>query len=219
MEGTPGTGKDMESLIGRLFANEQKQGANSYAQETPLQIDKENEKDALDRLAKHETLLYPTRVNNMRMQFAWAAVVLAFSWIFAIIFILLSHGVGRLHLYPFRCVAWGMGGTLTTAIVFYCVCMIIYACKLHLGAPRPERRKSALFWREAASPISFLSASIIGLIIFIAATLLIGNHDKYAFERLTDSVLITLITSTTVSVLGILGSVMWWLFPRKEKTN
>lgn len=198
----------------KIFTLEKAQLVNSYAPDTTAQVTIENEGDAVDRLAQNEESLYPARVNNMRMQFAWAAVILAFSWIFAIIFVILSHGVGLLHIHPFLRVAWGMGGTLTLAIVAYCFCMIKHAWLQHLGTPSIKRRNAALFWRQAASPISFFSASLGGLIIFAISPSWIYNHTQYEFEGLSDSVLVTLITSTTVSVLGILGSVMWWLFPR-----
>lgn len=202
----------------KVFSQEKGQATSTYAQDPTPQKGSEKESDEVDRLVQNETQLYPTRVNNMRMQFAWAAIVLAYSWIFTIIFIILSHGVGRLHLHPFRSTTWGMSGTLISAIVVYCFCMIKHARKRHLGAPGIERRKRALFWREVASPASFLISPIFGFACFFIASLVINNHGKYPFIRLTDSVLITLITSTTVSVLGILGAVMWWLFPRKEKT-
>ncbi len=196
-----------------LFSREEDRQANSYAP-TSRQVTKENERDDVDHLAQNEKSLYPARVNNMRMQFAWAAVILAFSWIYAIIFVILSHGVGLLHIHPFLRVAWGMGGTLTAAIVAYCACMLWHAHLQHRGEQNTERRNAALFWRQAASPISFSVASVVGMLVFIFSPIWICNHTQYEFEGLSDSVLVTLITSTTVSVLGILGSVMWWLFPR-----
>lgn len=203
--------EDRENQL--VFSREEDLQANSYAP-TPRQVTRESERDDVDHLVQNEKSLYPARVNNMRMQFAWAAVILAFSWIFAIIFIILSHGVGDLYIHPFLRVAWGMGGTMTLAIVAYCFCMIKHARKQHLRPHKTERRNAALLWRQAASPISFLTASIGGFLFFVISPWWINNHTQYEFKGLSDSVLITLITSTTVSVLGILGSVMWWLFPR-----
>lgn len=200
----------------RIFSREQSRKANSYAPDTTSQVTTEDEEDAVDRLSQNEKSLYPARVNNMRMQFAWAAVILAFSWIFVIIFIILSHGIGFFHIHPFLQVAWGIGGTLTIAIVAYCSCMIGHVFMHHSVASTADGRRWSLFWRQAASPISFLTASLGGVCIFILSPRWIDNYTQYGFKGLSDSVLITLITSTTVSVLGILGAVMWWLFPRKE---
>ena len=168
----------------------------------------------------HERLHHETRVNNMRMQFAWAAIILAFMWIFIIIYLILSHAIGSLYLRQFHSILWGIGLTLITSTLIYGILMIItgyhsYKSKL---MPEPEsyrRQYLSDYWRTLAPNIALLSP-IIGLITYLLVWHSSCIPKPIRFDRLSDSVLITLITSTTVSVLGILGAVMFWLFPHNQ---
>lgn len=168
----------------------------------------------------HERLHHETRVNNMRMQFAWAAIILAFMWIFVIIYLILSHAIGYLYLRQFHSILWGISITLILSTLLYGIFMIItgyHAYKSKL-MPEPEnyrRQYLSDYWRTLAPNIAILSP-IIGVITYLLVWHSSCIPTPIRFDRLSDSVLITLITSTTVSVLGILGAVMFWLFPRNK---
>lgn len=150
-----------------------------------------------------EDTLYDVRVNNMRMQFAWSAVILAFVWVFVIIFIVLSHAVGKLYVYPLQAMAWSLWSLIVTAVAVYTVTMGIYLfCK-----------KAII--REISPLLTLLACACVATATFHTVANSVG-HGTLPFERLHDGVLITLISSTTVSVLGILGSVMFWLFPKNK---
>lgn len=150
-----------------------------------------------------EDTLYDVRVNNMRMQFAWSAVILAFVWVFVIIFIVLSHAVGKLYVYPLQAMAWSLWALIVTAVLVYTIMMGIYLlCK-----------KAVV--REISPLLTLFSCACVATVTFHIVANSVG-HGTLPFDRLSDSVLITLISSTTVSVLGILGSVMFWLFPKNK---
>lgn len=204
----------MSKSDAQFFDKEKSEVCSSATDE----ITQENGLDSLKSRAIREKQLYPERVNNMRMQFAWAAVILAFLWIFIILYILICHGIGILHLYLFKCIAFGLLTSLITSALIYSLCMCIYSHHQYRINTITKREHLADLWRNLASHISFLASTVLGVIAFFTVYYSIGKQNSYHFIHLTDGVLITLITSTTVSVLGILGAVMWWLFPR-EKQN
>lgn len=199
----------------KFFGDEQKGGRNPGTGN----ITQECGQDSIKSRAMREKQLYPERVNNMRMQFAWASDILAFMWIFIILYILMCHGIGNLQLYLFKCIAWAASASLATSVLVYSACMCIYSRHQYRSNFLPERGHVADLWRNPAPHISFFLSATSGVAVFFFVHLFVKNQNNYEFTRLTDSVLITLITSTTVSVLGILGAFMWWLFPRKEKTH
>ena len=167
----------------------------------------ENSDDSRDfRLEKRN---YETRVDNMRMQFAWAAIILAFGWIFVIIYLIFSHAIGALYLRQFRGVLWGVIAMVLSASFIYSGCLILYARHKYRG-----REALSGLWRRLAPNAALLAAPFIGLGVYLIVWGCSDVMKLVGFDRLSDSVLITLITSTTVSVLGILGAVMFWLFPR-----
>ena len=165
---------------------------------------------------------YETRVNNMRMQFAWASIILAFLWIFIIIYLILSHAIGHLYLRQFHSILWGVSTTLLVATIIYSICMAIHSHHLYKSRVLPDKQAApraplADYWRSLASNIALIIAPLIGLSLYLIIWHNTDPPTPIKFDRLSDSVLITLITSTTVSVLGILGSVMFWLFPKENK--
>lgn len=174
---------------------------------------------------RRERQRYETRVNNMRMQFAWAAIILAFLWIFIIIYLILSHAIGHLYLRQFHSILWGVSTTLLIATIIYSICMTIHS--RHQYKSRVLRDKQAAlreplsdYWRALAPNLALIIAPCVGLIVYLSIWHNTTPPTPIKFDRLSDSVLITLITlitSTTVSVLGILGSVMFWLFPKENK--
>lgn len=171
-------------------------------QRLPADIGDENAGD-IEIYKQIDKNLYGIRVNNMRMQFAWCAVILAFVWIFVIIFIVLSHAVGKLYVYPLQAVAWSLWTLIVTAVIVYGAMMGTYIYT-----------KKAI-WREALPLVTLVMCAFTATFAFhyVASDV---EHGVLPFQRLSDSVLITLISSTTVSVLGILGSVMFWLFPKNK---
>lgn len=157
------------------------------------------------KVSKEETALYWARVNNMRMQFAWTAVVLALIWVFIIIYIILSHAIGCLYLLPLYRITWGIATMVTTSTVAYSGFMVAYVIS------------NNILWRRLAPHIALPLGPLAGI-----ATYLWIPGDKLGipylpFTQLSDGVLIALITTTTISVLGILSAVMFWLFPRSQK--
>lgn len=192
-------------------------------QETPtIASNTADEASADIKQFQRERQRYETRVNNMRMQFAWAAIILAFLWIFIIIYLILSHAIGSLYLRQFHSILWGVSTTLLIATIIYSICMTIHS--RHQYKSRVLRDKQAAlreplsdYWRALAPNLALIIAPSIGLIVYLSIWHNTTPPTPIKFDRLSDSVLITLITSTTVSVLGILGSVMFWLFPKENK--
>lgn len=205
---------DDENLA--FLKKEKKAPSDKSAETPPEDATQEYLEDEANRQAIHEQKFYTGRVNNMRMQFAWAAIVLAFLWIFIIVFAIFSHGVGSLHVSPFAHVVCGLGNTFIIAVLTYGVFMLLHLGVRYLGKTTQRKLKWALFFRESASSMSAICASIGGWRCIVIPLESIKCNSVHLFERLSDSVLVTLITSTTVSVLGGLGAVMWWLFPRNE---
>lgn len=157
------------------------------------------------KVSKEETALYGARVNNMRMQFAWTAVVLALIWVFIIIYIILSHAVGRLYLRPLYRITWGIATMVTTSTVAYSGFMARYVWK------------ETIRWRRLAPHIALALGPLAGIATYRWMPVDELGIPYLTFTRLSDGVLIALITTTTLSVLGILSAVMFWLFPRSQK--
>lgn len=229
----------------------------------------ENWKDIKDFTEASNRGRYQDRVRSTRIQFAWASIILAFCWIFVIIYIILSHAIGHFHIRQFHSILFAVVIMIGFAAISYETCIIMhhryvrryrewetyrtkrthvprsksilyYVLKIYnklkiiiIGKPLqelpccigPEQSKSLCrirgnFCRELAPSLAFSVGPVAGLVSYLLMYFFWYNSPPKVsdFDQLSDSVLITLITSTTVSVLGILGSVMFWLFP-KDKTK
>lgn len=159
---------------------------------------------------------YPVRVRNLRFQFAWASIMLAFAWVFIIIFIVLSHAVGCLFAHLLRSIMWGAIGCVVAASIIYGIFMSLHSHHVYRSSVLKERRHLAILHRRLAANFSIIFSPILGIVAFFISETQYECRIVLPFERLTSEVLTVLITSTTISVLGILGAVMFWLFPRKK---
>lgn len=66
---------------------------------------------------------------------------------------------------------------------------------------------------ELRQSLAKVFTMIIAFWLLAVILILVGNNNKY---KLNDSVLITLITTTTVNVLGMMLIILWDLFPGKN---
>lgn len=242
---------------------------NGHKNATIDNIIQENVRDIKDFADAPNIERYQDRVRSTRIQFAWASIILAFCWIFVIIYIILSHAIGHFYIRQFHSTLFAVVIMIGLSAISYEICIIMhheyirryqewdtyrqkrihilrsksllyYAIKLcrivkewTVGHPiqeipnyiGPEQSKRLCkirgnFYRELAPSLAFSVGPVAGLVSYLVMYFFwYGSPPKFSnFDQLSDSVLITLITSTTVSVLGILGSVMFWLFP-KDKTK
>lgn len=242
---------------------------NSPQNATVDDIIQENVRDIKDFADASNIERYQDRVRSTRIQFAWASIILAFCWIFVIIYIILSHAIGHFHIRQFHSILFAVVIMIGLSAISYEICIIMhheyirryqewdtynqkrihvprsksllyYVLKLFrivkewtIGHPLqevPNCNASGIskslckirgnFYRELAPSLAFSVGPVAGLISYLVMYFFwYASPPKFSnFDQLSDSVLITLITSTTVSVLGILGSVMFWLFP-KDKTK
>lgn len=170
---------------------------------------------------KTERRHHAIRVNNMRMQFAWAAILLAFGWILTIIYIILSHAIGSLYIRQFHSIMWGIAGAITLSSILYGIFMAIhirhqYRSHILKGAKGEIRKHLSTLYRSLAPNLALILSPPVALITYLVVWNTSEALPPISFARLSDSVLIAIITTTTISVLGILGSVMFWLFPRNQ---
>lgn len=173
--------------------------------------------DAAERHHRQaEVYDYPVRVRNLRFQFAWASIMLAFAWVFIIIFIVLSHAVGSLYAHLLRSIMWGAIGCVVGASIIYGFFMSLHSHHVYRSSVLKERRHLAILHRRLAANFSIIFAPVIGIVAFFISDANYECRIVLPFNGLTSEVITVLITSTTISVLGILGSVMFWLFPRKK---
>lgn len=189
--------------VDSFFAH-QEQRADTTEKNTTPDLTDEAPQDVREFFQTDETKLYETRVNNMRMQFAWATVMLVFAWLFIIIYIVIAHSLGRLFLHTLYVIAWTLLLSTIAAGVAHTITMICYIVKANVKI------------RQMAAHIALLTACLTGLPAYFILYFLFPIRGDLAFDRLSDSVLTILITTTTASVIGILGAVMFWLFPKKS---
>ncbi|MBQ7022577.1 MAG: hypothetical protein IJN29_03295 [Akkermansia sp.] len=160
-----------------------------------------------------EEFEYTKRISNTQLQFAWTAIILSLLWVFLIIFIVISQGTSKLHT-SFLCTT--LCGFLGCAISAACIsglCMTIHVIALNFRN-KPSLEAISKSCRYASSHMSMLVAPLIGIWCYHSFYKEITKYSQDLPFHLSETTLITLITSTTVSVLGILGAVMFWLFPR-----
>ncbi len=160
-----------------------------------------------------EEFEYTKRISNTQLQFAWTAIVLSLLWVFLIIFIVISQGTSTLHT-GFLCTTLcGFLGCAISAASISGLCMIIHVITLNFRKI-PYKEAISKSFRFSSPHLSMLFAPLIGVWCYHSFYIDIANVSEDLPFRLSETTLITLISSTTVSVLGILGAVMFWLFPR-----
>lgn len=155
---------------------------------------------------------YTHRVYDLRIQFAWATFLLVVVWLAADIIVIFASGISKLSV---RMVYINIGallglifGILLGKIVFF-IWYIVFNKKYI-----DEKNDTDCF-----SWILSMFFAVIG-----AAGIGWWGSEKITKEamlpfHLSDAVLITMITTTTASVIGILILVFNWLFPNKKKAE
>lgn len=166
-----------------------------------------------------EEFEYTKRISTTQLQFAWTSIILSLIWVFLIIFIVISQGTSKLHT-GFLCTTLcGFLGCAISAASVSGLCMTIHFITLIFRKITYLEAISKSF-RHASSHMSMLVAPLVGVWCYHSFYEEITKRSQDFPFQLDETTLITLITSTTVSVLGILGAVMFWLFPRPtKKTN
>ena len=175
-------------------------------------------KDSLSQNTIHqqrEKNLYSSRVMGMRVQFAWAVFALVITWLFIILFFIISWGVEMLYPVVLFKIAFVIIPAFAAGIFLYSLLMTVTEnlhCKIGIQEKCTRLRAQTLHYSVCGSIITAVFFAVVAIWHTPES-----NAIKIPIQGISDSVLITLITSTTISVLGILTAVMWWLFPRKQE--
>jgi|GEM_PF-3521940 len=163
-----------------------------------------------------EEFEYTKRISNTQLQFAWTSIILSLIWVFLIIFIVISQGTSKLHTSFLCTILCGFLGCAVSAVCISGLCMTIHVIALNFRN-KPYLESIAKSCRHASSHMSMLVAPLVGVWCYHSFYAEITKRSQDFPFQLSETTLITLITSTTVSVLGILGAVMFWLFPRSTQ--
>lgn len=166
-------------------------------------------------------------VSFMRVRYAWGIFAMLVCWLGVDVVVLLANATNSLDIYLMYGLCGAVGG-------FWIGGLWGYACrnrrglrdvksvyKLDVGTQErmdlAERNIQLRVWRSVGSVPICLSCTVIGAILMrLLAPLLVTGKAVITFH-LSDTVLITLISSTTASIIGIFLIVLHWLFPKEKK--
>ncbi len=166
-------------------------------------------------------------VSFMRVRYAWGIFAMLICWLGVDVVVLLAHATKSLDVY----VMYGLGGALAG---FWIGGMWGYACrnwrglrdvkavyKLGVGTPErmdlSERNIQLRVWRSVGSVPICLICTVLGAVLMRGLAPFLAQGASVVPFRLSNTVLITLIGSTTASVIGIFLIVLHWLFPRAKE--
>lgn len=166
-------------------------------------------------------------VSFMRVRYAWGIFAMLLCWLGVDIVMLLANATSTIDLR----VLYALGGAV---FGFWTGGLWGYACRNARGLkdiknvykmkPRSQERMDKAerniqlrVWRSSGSiPICLLCTFLGAAGMWLFSRCVAG--DAYAVPfHLSDTVLITLIGSTTASVIGIFLIVLHWLFPKEKK--
>lgn len=187
--------------------------------------------DYLDKRADRAQTDHKMTVYGLREKFSWFALIIVMVWLGSLMLGFLFHATH--HFMPRLLFAFAVSTSFILLIVFPLYCRrASRAQKKYISAEknaevtkdrqsRKEYRAEALAAKHECKRSMYLAvklSSIIGVVSFWSALLFTHfYHFLKPFEWHLDNKMLTVAaTSTTVSILGILGAVMFWLFPRDK---
>ncbi len=158
-------------------------------------------------------------ISIMRIRFAWIIFFLIVAWLVSNMVLVYASALGSLHLVEL----YALCGAGFGAVVGWLRCSFVTSRRLHdrlqaasaAEAGRMIRQRIWCYNRGLGHNLAWGAA--IGAIA--GGALAWKFHDVRHTIDLSDQVLITLISTTTASVIGILAIVMKWLFPNEKKDN
>lgn len=171
-------------------------------------------------------------VSVMRIKFAWAIFILIVCWLIADMVFIMSSGLQKLcirELYALVGAVLGMiigimyGQSVRTKRLLKDIKSEYnmeyddqYAADRKLKYK--DRNVQLRTWRGVGTLECVAPMLLLGMVSgYVYAHMVHGNQQVVNFPKLDKEVLITLITTTTASVIGILAIVLHWLFPQAKK--
>lgn len=203
VKGAGDFGEDEESEAIQAVEEQAKKFEEKKAnEEISLTYDEERKKYVTD----HEAAKY-----NMRELFAWIALCIAVVWLVFILLLLIFCACKQFmfHLF-FSVICFLLLGT-TASVLSYCITML-------RNKNYDFKDKSYSANKHRAILLSMFWGTVIGTLVLCASYFWCPNTciDGKSFI-MSDMTLSVVFGSTTISVLGILGAVMFWLFPREKE--
>lgn len=168
-------------------------------------------------------------VSFMRVRYAWGIFALLVCWLMVDIIALFSHATGKLDLYIVHTFAGIVAGLCLGSLGAYSYWSsrnkddVEATFKLPRGSVERldlrEKNIQLRLWRILSITWICMVSSVLGAVLFrIYAWWQYNDSHEIPFQ-LTDAVLVTLISSTTASVIGIFLIVLHWLFPQSLKED
>lgn len=194
-------------------------------------IEDKNLQEYLDNRSDRAQIDHKLNVYSLREKFAWFAFLIVIVWLCVLMLGFLFHATQHFMPRLLYALAMSVSVVLITVVPYYCYIasdaqrILILAEKYAAVAQNKCEQRE---WRarviEAKAECKRLTyyptaiAAIVGPIVFWLSLRCsrIANLFPSRDWHLSDSMLTVAATSTTVSILGILGAVMFWLFPRDK---
>lgn len=152
--------------------------------------------------------VYQPKVYDLRIQLAWATFFLVVIWLIADLAIIFFSGIHGLSIKFIYTIIGSIAGLITgLALGSFLLCMILSRKKIF-----SVHHKQIL-----KANIPFYAGTVVMILGGQWGAMYIPEDILLPFN-LSDPVLITMITTTTASVIGILILVMKWLFPSSNST-
>lgn len=152
--------------------------------------------------------VYQPKVYDLRIQLAWATFFLVIIWLLADLAIVFFSGIHGLSIKFIYTIIGAIAGLITgLALGSFALCILLFNQKI----------LSIYYKQILKANIPFYTGTVIMILGGYWGTQQIPQDIVLPFN-LSDPVLITMITTTTASVIGILVFVMKWLFPSSDST-
>lgn len=161
----------------------------------------------------------------MRIKFAWAIFILIICWLIADMIFILSAGVEKILVCEIYSIFGGVLGMIS-GIMIGQSCRTKRLLKDIKSEYKLKNEDDYIKYRDRNVQLRIWRG--VGNLECVVPLILIGLVCGYIYGRMTHEnveinpphlekeVLITLITTTTASVIGILAIVLHWLFPQKK---
>lgn len=171
--------------------------------------------------AEHEKNVF-----GLREKFAWFALVIALVWLICLLMAIFFQAIGRCPLNEVLAFSVSLSVALIASSWSHCnrarhrhkaLSRVLLLANTGVGSRNKEAEYSRDEFRRTfyiTIPLAITTATgLFWVALFLIRCLFPFPEPRW---HLSDKVLIAAATSTTVSVLGILGAVMFWLFPSKK---
>lgn len=197
-------------------------------------IEAKNLQEYLDKRSDRAQIDHKLNVYSLREKFAWFALLIVIVWLGALMLGFLFHATQHFMPRLLHALAMSVSVVIVTDVPFYCYIAsdaqrILnlaekYAAMAQNMCEQREWRARAVEARAECKRLTYYPiavAAIVGPLVFWLSLKYSRNASLFPSRdwHLSDSMLTVAATSTTVSILGILGAVMFWLFPRDKASK